>query len=217
MLKNEHAQDRGLRASHKRDKRARIEAAARRLFKERGYERTTTRAIAQAAGVGAGTVFVYFKDKLELLFALFAGDIGTAAEEGFAGLPRGAALPEQVASVFERLYDAYERDPKLSRVIVKELMFLDDAHRGAMVELTLGFMHRLAELVKAAQARGEVAADVYPLEAANQLFAIYYYGLVIWLGGAVPSREAQRWMVRGGIDRMMRGLAPRKGCDGETG
>jgi TetR/AcrR family transcriptional regulator, cholesterol catabolism regulator len=212
MLKTERAQypEDGVRERNKRDKRDRIEAAARRLFTELGYEATTTRAIAREAGVGAGTVFVYFADKLELLFALFAGDVQAAADDGFATLPREASLAEQIAHVFDRLYAYYERDPVLGRVLVKELMFLDEAHRGAMVELTLGFMHRLAALVEAAKARGEVSTDVYPLEAANQLFALYYYGLVIWLGGAVPSREAQRFIVRGGIDRMMRGLAPRE-------
>ncbi|MEJ6473836.1 TetR/AcrR family transcriptional regulator [Pseudoalteromonas piscicida] len=37
------------------------------LFQENGFENTTTRQIAQAAGVASGTVFAHFPTKLEIL------------------------------------------------------------------------------------------------------------------------------------------------------
>src|ERR1700760_3265953 len=54
------------RAEQRRRTEARILAAAAELFVASGYERTTIRAIAQAAGVDAGLVMHYFGSKQEL-------------------------------------------------------------------------------------------------------------------------------------------------------
>src|SRR5690606_35807052 len=62
----------GLRERNKREKRARIERAARELFERKGFEAATARAIAARARVGLGTLFLYARDKRELLFLVFA-------------------------------------------------------------------------------------------------------------------------------------------------
>jgi AcrR family transcriptional regulator len=48
-------------------KRAAILDAARELFVHKGYEETTIAEIAQAAGVAVGTVYLYFRNKREVL------------------------------------------------------------------------------------------------------------------------------------------------------
>ncbi len=50
-----------------RDKRQAIIAAARTLFAKQGYEETTIAEIARAAGVGVGTVYLYFNNKRQIL------------------------------------------------------------------------------------------------------------------------------------------------------
>ena len=60
----------GRRARRKASTKARIVAAALALFRARGFERTTTSAIARKAGIAEGTVFNYFptKDDIALYF-----------------------------------------------------------------------------------------------------------------------------------------------------
>ena len=50
------------------DARRRLQAAALELWSERGYDRTTTAAIAARAGVTPRTFFRHFPDKREVLF-----------------------------------------------------------------------------------------------------------------------------------------------------
>lgn len=50
-----------------RNKREAIIAAARTLFAKQGYEETTIAEIARAAGVGVGTVYLYFENKRQIL------------------------------------------------------------------------------------------------------------------------------------------------------
>ncbi|HXF68953.1 MAG TPA: helix-turn-helix domain-containing protein [Thermoflexus sp.] len=52
-------------------RRAQILEAAARVFARYGFRGSTTRAIAQAAGVAEGTLFRYFPTKRHLLLALF--------------------------------------------------------------------------------------------------------------------------------------------------
>lgn len=53
------------------NKRERIIAAAARFFGEKGYHNTTTAEVAEAAGVAAGTIYIYFSSKEDLLVAVF--------------------------------------------------------------------------------------------------------------------------------------------------
>src|SRR5258706_11622396 len=56
----------GRRASNKEATRQRIVAAALALFQSKGFEPTTTRAIARKAKVAEGTVFNYFETKEDI-------------------------------------------------------------------------------------------------------------------------------------------------------
>lgn len=53
------------------DKRERIIRAALKLFVEKGFHNTSTANISRAAGVAAGTLFLYFSTKDELINVLY--------------------------------------------------------------------------------------------------------------------------------------------------
>ena len=67
MIGEPEAAELGLRQRKKLRTRAAIQAAALRLFLDKGYEKTTTGEIARAADVSAGTLFNYFPTKESLL------------------------------------------------------------------------------------------------------------------------------------------------------
>ena len=98
-------------------KRARLLAAARSLFAERGYAATTTAQLAQEAGVAEGTVFHHFATKRALLEAV-AGEYGRGlAERMFAGVEATASEP--AAEPMLRRAFAYVREQgALSRLLV---------------------------------------------------------------------------------------------------
>jgi len=61
--------------------RQRILEAATSLFKADGWQNTTTRGIAVAAGIATGTLFNYFPTKEAIAAALIAEALGRAGEE----------------------------------------------------------------------------------------------------------------------------------------
>jgi AcrR family transcriptional regulator len=106
------------RAEQRRQSEERILAAARRIFAELGYDRTTIRAVASAAGVDGGLVMHYFGSK-DLLFA-------RAAEVPADELPSGTS--ENVAealltSLGRRLAD----EPTASLAVLRSMLTNADA------------------------------------------------------------------------------------------
>lgn len=209
MLISEPAQI-GLRERNRADKLERILAAGRALFSRDGFDPTTTRAIAQRAGIGTGTLFLYFPEKRDLLLRLFKDDIEPVHRAAIAALDADAPLLDAVLRVFRSLYDYYARDPRLSRVFLSELAFLDPARGSDLARFTLDFLHAIARLVTAAKDRGELARDVEPLAIARTMFRLYYAVLIEWISGVLPSPAAAERELRASLDQLLRGITRRR-------
>ena len=206
MLISEPAQS-GLRERNRADKLVRILAAGRELFARDGFDATTTRAIAQQAGIGTGTLFLYFPEKRDLLLRLFKDDIEPVHRAAVASLDADLGLVDAVARVFRSLYDYYARDPRLSRVFLSELAFLDPARGADLARFTLDFLHAIARLVEAARNRGDLEREPEPLAVARTLFRLYYAVLIEWIAGALPSPAAAERELRASLEQLLRGIA----------
>src|SRR5918912_3065961 len=68
------------------DKRAAILRAAIDVFAARGYFNAQVADVARAAGVAAGTVYLYFRSKDDLLVSIFDRTMREALEEGQAAI-----------------------------------------------------------------------------------------------------------------------------------
>jgi AcrR family transcriptional regulator len=96
--------------------RARILAAAERLFAERGPQGTTMDAIAHAAGVGKGTLFRRFGDRASLVFALLDHTERAFQEAILHGPPPlgpGACTAARLIAFGDAMLDRLERDGDL--------------------------------------------------------------------------------------------------------
>lgn len=68
------------------DKRQKIAEAALKLFVEKGFHNTSTATISKEAGVGTGTLFLYYPGKEELINSLYKESkeqMAKVLEEGF--------------------------------------------------------------------------------------------------------------------------------------
>lgn len=199
----------GRREQAKLDKRERIRAAAWDLFTTVGYDETTTKAVAARADVATGTLFLYARDKVDLLCLVMHARLSETVEARFATLPRGAPLVDQLLHVFRGLFVMYGEHLALSAVFVKNFLGADGPNGQEVNALTFSFMHRLAALVQAAAARGEVAADIDPMRAAGNLFWLYFGALMSWLGGFSAMEAALDPGLREALALQIRGLSPR--------
>jgi AcrR family transcriptional regulator len=179
-------------------------------FKKAGYESATTRQIAASAGIAQGTLFTYFPEKRDLLFHIVRTDVDAVAEAAFTDSALPSTLLEQVQFVFCSIYAHYASDPNLARAFAKEMLFIDEQRRGPLLWWTLQFVNKLAALVDAARARGEIRQNVSGTDAAHMFFAFYYLGLITWLGGTLPDRAVVEAQLKKDLELAMSGLVRRK-------
>jgi len=95
---------RGRRPLGSPDARQAVLDAARELFAELGFERTTMRAVAARAGVDPALIYHYFSDKDQLLFAALQPPVDAATVfTGIGGTPEraGEELVRRLIGVWE--------------------------------------------------------------------------------------------------------------------
>jgi len=80
--------------------RQRLVDTALRLFREEGYEKTTMRAIAQAAGVSVGNAYYYFASKDDLIHELYRSLQDEHRERALPLLREGNTLGDLLRTIF---------------------------------------------------------------------------------------------------------------------
>lgn len=85
--------------------RALILETAMRLFEERGYDKTTMRAIAQEAGVSVGNAYYYFASKEHLVQGFYDRMAGEHKEAALAAMAGVADLGERIRLVLTTWLD----------------------------------------------------------------------------------------------------------------
>ena len=108
----------GSRAEQRRRTEARILDAATQVFFAAGYERTTIRAVASAAGVDGGLVMHYFGSKQEL----FRRVIDAAPVPEVSGAP-GQAAEQILANLADRLAS----EPTASLTLLRSMLTTPEA------------------------------------------------------------------------------------------
>ena len=180
----------GRRAQSKEAIRKRIVSAALSLFQTKGFDATTTRAIARKAGIAEGTVFNYFKTKEDIALHFFEQEVdqAIAAVRGNPRL-RKAPLEEKLFALVQSQLEflaPYER-------------FIGAAFIHALKPASpLGiFSHRAQELrhryVGFVQELFEESLPKHsPLSwVAPDAFWIYYLGaLLYWLHDSSPGKQS---------------------------
>jgi AcrR family transcriptional regulator len=104
---------------------ARLRAAARQLFVERGYHATRPQDIARSAGLGHGTFYLHFPDKR----ACFLDFVEQARKEldGFlrARVASRKTLEELIIGTLHAIYDYTERHPGVLNAAMTDEVIID--------------------------------------------------------------------------------------------
>ena len=196
----------GRREQNKLEKRGRIIAAARALFTHKGFEATTSQEIADAASVGAGTVFTYARTKDDLLILVFHDEMMDLVERAYAAAGGSAGLLDQTIAFFETFVAYHERDLPLAHALMRQLGYVGSADQRSLVsELMTSLLRRLALLVQSAKDNGKVDATSALIPSARALFAIYYFHLGGLLSGYLDRAQFDR-ALRTDLGLLLRGL-----------
>ncbi|HEV8580775.1 MAG TPA: TetR family transcriptional regulator [Thermoanaerobaculia bacterium] len=167
--------------------RAKILETALVLFRERGYEETTMRAIAEEAGVAVGNAYYYFKSKEHLIQAFYERTHHEHLAASREVLDRERGLRERLLGVMQAKLDTIEPYHRFAGVLFKTAAnpssplnpFSDESLpvRRQSTEL-------FAELIAGADTRltAELTAEL------PNLLWIYHMGIILyWIHDTSPG------------------------------
>ncbi|MDE1916246.1 MAG: TetR/AcrR family transcriptional regulator [Sphingomonadales bacterium] len=167
--------------------------AAIECFETRGYS-VSLEEIADHAGVGRGTLYRNFKDRVALTLAIFAREIEKIGDDDDAGLPLEAAMRAMVlrgarmTSLFYRM--------SLEMQLTAEQIAGFRALGTRVQEL-------MTPMVERARAEGRLRADITP---ADMMVAMRMLG---GLCKPINSQSETEAYLDAGLSLLLRGMGPR--------
>lgn len=190
------------RQRERQERRASILDAAEAVFAAKGFAQATMDDIAAEAQLSKGTLYLYFKNKDDLLLALASRSVETAVEEleRVAGSALGgtdairAMLGYQARHILDR--------PRMFRMMIAQISGEHEVdasvpsferHRALVSRITAAF----AGVIERGQRDGSLRADIEPMQTSVQLW-----------GGLVGTM-----LLRLNRDRLMCRVAPHADFD----
>jgi AcrR family transcriptional regulator len=185
--------------------RDRIFAAALRLFREHGFDATTMRDVAAAAGQSLGAAYHYFPGKEAIVLAYYARVHDEHARRVAEAIGGGTRLRERLAVVFHAKLDILAGDRPLMGALLRYTG--DPSHPLSFLGAgTRDLQLRSMALFRDALAPERLPDDVRTL-APVLLWATQMGLLLYFLYDDSPRQRRTRALTDGAIDLFVRALA----------
>jgi TetR/AcrR family fatty acid metabolism transcriptional regulator len=137
-----------------RGKRQLILRAAAAVFARRGYHGASMAQVAEEAGVAAGTIYLYFAGKEQLLVTLVGGALRDYLEECRPLLAAAAPGAPRLRRLIELHLSFFERDPDLARLLMVHLREADPAIQAGIAPALRAAYDLIEEVLRAGVAAG---------------------------------------------------------------
>jgi AcrR family transcriptional regulator len=188
-----------------RRSRERIRRAAAALFRERGFDGATLRAIAERAGMGASSIYRHVRSKEELLIQ----ELAELQEEAWTRFrlhdDRGAPTRERVRRFFQTQHDLLAAAPDLTVIALRATTYPDARVARSVLALNERTIGLLAEILQGGRALRDLGREIDVLTSARALFHIASGARVSWANGLV-SEEGCRNEIDASVDLLFRGI-----------
>jgi AcrR family transcriptional regulator len=145
----------------RQERHAEILRAARAVFNERGYAGTSMDEIAERVGIGKGTLYLHFPSKDDLVVAFWEEAVSQAADriEQIVAAEGGAL--DKIEQVLRLMAQSMEQNGEILWMATPEVRaLLQERVRGTPLLRTI--FGRIADLVRAGQASGEIDPRLVP-------------------------------------------------------
>ena len=187
--------------------RARIVDAAMRLFEERGYEKTTMRAVASEAGVSLGNAYYYFGSKEELVQGFYdriQEQHALAARARMEGLTGFAERLTAAELAFVDVAEPYHRFAARFFAVAADPASPLSPFSPASVAAREASQRIFSDVV----AGGDLKADARLLAELPELLWLAHLGMVLrWVHDRSEQQATTRTLIRRSvplIDRLSR-------------
>jgi AcrR family transcriptional regulator len=158
------------------NRRRELIRGAARLFRRKGFDATSTRDIAAAAGMQSGSPFYHFKSKQELLYAVMEEGMRSAIEQQQQALENVSATtpPAQLRVLVRNHFDVLlGPGSDFIPVMLYEARSITPRQRATLAELQSTYEAPWVPVLQALKKGGQLKADV-------KLARLLIFGALNW-------------------------------------
>ncbi|AOY04454.1 MULTISPECIES: fatty acid metabolism transcriptional regulator FadR [Bacillus] len=165
----------------KRPKYMQIIDAAVEVIAENGYHQSQVSKIAKQAGVADGTIYLYFKNKEDILISLFKEKMGQFIERMEEDIKEKATAKEKLALVISKHFSLLAGDHNLAIVTQLELRQSNLELRQKINEILKGYLNILDGILTEGIQSGELKEGLDVRLARQMIFGTIDETVTTWV------------------------------------
>src|SRR5205807_3623760 len=177
------------------DTRRKIYDSALQLFRQKGFEQTTMRDVAQAAGVALGAAYYYFSSKEDIVLAFYSEMQEGSHEAVLQAMQQHKKMKDRIRCVLEKRFELLEPNRKFCDALFRHAPDSQDP-LSPFSEETRSIRERAIEHLRVAVEGGDtkVPSDLQPR--LPYMLWLYQMGLILfWVYDRSPGQQrTQRLM-----------------------
>jgi len=152
------------------DKRTLISEAAVEVFAEKGFHQARVSDISKRAGVADGTIYLYFKNKDDLLLSIFEDSMTLLVNGARDELSRESCPLQKIRSFVGFHFKQVKANRSVAEVLQVELRLSNKFLKDYRPSKLWDYLGLLAEVIREGQAIGVIRAEVDPF---MQMWALF--------------------------------------------
>ena len=145
----------------KNNKYHQILEAAVRIFARQGFHQSTIAQIAKEAGVADGTIYLYFKNKDDILVQFFSHRAKQVFESFREEVDRGQTSLDKLRNLINRHLTEFQRDRNGAVVYQVETHQSSRLAEEQIKEMSQMYRDLISEIVEQGQQEGQIRKDLY--------------------------------------------------------
>lgn len=158
---------RGTYSSHRERQRRRILDAAGKLFDERGIDRVTVADIVNGAGIRASTLYEYFSNKDDVVWAIVADVFADAAVRASQAMSSASTALDKIAALLDFMADGLAHDQAAVRFLAQfdalyARQWSPERLLSLEAQVSPGGLRQLSDLIRDGIADGSLRPDLDP-------------------------------------------------------
>ena len=144
----------------KSEKYHKILNSAGAVFAEHGFYKATISQIAARAGVADGTLYLYFKNKDDILYQYLSFKIGLVFEKMNAAVAKGTDAESKLRNLIRCHLEEFQRDQNMAIIFQSEVRYLRDI-KSQVKDISKTYFDLLSDIIEQGQIEGSIRQELF--------------------------------------------------------
>jgi TetR/AcrR family transcriptional regulator, fatty acid metabolism regulator protein len=143
------------------EKYQRILDAASKVFAEQGFYQSTVAQVAKEAGVADGTIYLYFKNKDDILVQFYEYKTRQVFERFREAVDAAPTAEQKLRNLIHVHLESFQKDPHMAIVYQTETHQRGELGREQIKEMSKMYRDIISEVVELGQQEGTMRRNLY--------------------------------------------------------